>query len=182
MTKSCYELNLDFFPLKKDYPFIDYDFSETIYTGVGKESLSPEFIKWIEEQQLTFDLVLIFNHAPHTGRTIHIDAKFGGTYVRPFSINWNRHPDNIKIKMEWFTSTTNGRHFPGQGTYAYTAFNDDECQLIEEYTHTGPVLFKNSIPHSVSNLGDTVRCGISARFRDKLTWEQIVDKLSAYIK
>lgn len=180
--KNCHELSLDFFPLKDDFVYPVPEGLTPKYFAYGAEHLSEEFKEWVKEAKLTFENLLVFVHPvlEEPKKYIHIDATVGEDFVRQYSINWNIEP--CEILMEWWESKIPGQHHQGQAKHPYTFYPIEECVKIEESRCTGPVLFRNSVPHSVINTGTAPRFGISARFKEYLDWPTITKHLERYIK
>lgn len=180
--KNCYPLNLNFFPLVDGFVYPTPEETRTTYYPYGIESASSELRQWMQENRLRLDLILLFVHPvrERTSKSVHVDARFGKNFVRQYSINWNYGSNDIL--MEWWKCDAIGYHNEGQHLHPYTSFVESDCIKIEESTHTGPVLFRNSVPHSVTNTGNIPRYGISVRFKNNYSWEIITKYLEKYLK
>lgn len=178
--KNCYDLNLNFSPFKKEFVLPEPTDTKSYY-AYGPETLSDELKSWAKENRITPELALIFVHPPYPNsyKTVHLDSKIGDRFVREYSINWNYGSDNIL--MEWWTCDSPGIQ-EGKESHPYIAYNEKDCVKIEESTSTGPVLFRNSRPHSIINLGTIPRYGISVRFKNNYPWKYITEHLKKYIK
>lgn len=175
--KNCYNLDLNFSPLREDFVFpVTSDSKRTIHL-YGRNMLSDECREWLGVAGLVFHKVFIFED-PGTDnkRIIHIDGN--NASAKKFAINWNYGCNDFV--MEWFNVTERDEF--DNFKYPYVTFNEETSTLIESSTGKGPVLFNTSAPHSVMNREQTRRYGVTMRFINNFSWDEAVVHLSKFIK
>jgi len=177
--KNCYNLSLDFMPLREDFTFPVSNLGKRVLHVYDKTVLSAPCKAWIRESGLKFQKLFIFED-PGIGniRIVHIDGVENRS--KKFAINWNI--GNGKFIMEWFDVNPASTVITlDPDKHPYDVFNESDTILIESSASVGPVLFNTSSPHSVMNLDNNIRYGVTLRFFNELSWEESVIFLSKYI-
>jgi hypothetical protein len=176
--KNYFKLSLDFEPLRGDFVFpISNSGNRTLHV-YNKGALSDPCLAWMAAANLRFDKLFIFEDpGVNNVRIIHIDGlKNKG---KKFAVNWNIAAG--KFVMEWFDLKPNAREIINDAKHPYTMFDENDAILIEESDNKGPVLFNTSAPHSVMNLDNNIRYGVTLRFFNRLSYEESVNFLSKWV-
>lgn len=165
-------------PLRENFAYPVSNLGKRVLHAYGRDVLSLSCKKWIKESGLEFHKLFIFEDpGANNVRIVHVDGvKNEG---KKFAINWNI--GNGKFIMEWFDVKPTS--IAPQHTYEhpYDIFDESGSTLIESSINPGPVLFNTSKPHSVMNLDNNIRYGVTLRFFNELSWEESVSFLSKYI-
>lgn len=181
--KNCLRLNLNFSIFPADFkwpaPNPNGTHSRAFYTLADA---TPECRAWVEELGLDFHRILVFILPPYcTDEDIHIDGVGEGAMT--YAINWNYNVTDFE--MQWFKPLTEGKKMiigNNDSKIYYYTFNEDEVELIETRTTLDPVLFNTRLPHRVINKGNTVRYGVTLRFKQQYeSWEKTVEHFQKWI-
>lgn len=177
--KNHYSLSLDFLPLMSDFVYPVSNLGKRILHVYDRSVLSDECRAWIEESGLRFHKLFIFEDpGVNNVRIVHVDGT--KNQGKKFAVNWNI--GSGKFVMEWFSLKENAEVTSLDSLQQpYAIFDEKDAELVESSSSTGAVLFNTSAPHSVMNLDNNVRYGVTLRFFNNLTWDEAVSFLSKYI-
>lgn len=176
--KNCYNLSLNFMPLRDDFVYPVSNLGKRVLHMYGRDILSDSCKKWIKESGLKFHKLFIFEDpGVDNVRIVHIDGS--ENQGKKFAVNWNI--GSSKFIMEWFDVSPAAIEPQHSYEHPYDIFDESKSTLIESSVSAGPVLFNTSKPHSVMNLDENIRHGVTLRFFNNLSWEESVDFLSRYI-
>jgi hypothetical protein len=107
---------------------------------------------------------VLINVLPKKRYMIHVDHRTDGLEL---ALNIPMFNCDHSVTEFWKCKKTNPNELPEDPTWRGPLFfNRINCEKIDEYVLTQPIIFNTQIPHSVFNFSDKPRLAISLRFKE----------------